>query len=475
MELPAEDRIRFHPMSAPASPTPRPIGLGRLVMLLLFIVSGGGAYGLEDLIGQAGPGAALALLVVTPLVWCLPTALMVAELSAALPGEGGYYLWVKRGLSPFWGFQEAWWSWINSWVDMTIYPVLAVSYATMLLEQRFGMNALPQGSAVRWLTTLAVIWLFAWWNLRGAGAVGASSVAFGAFTLAPFALLSAAGVAAWLHHPAPFWQPWRPPEGSAGGAAAGSLAVGLCTAMFNYQGWDNAAPFAGEIRDPQRTYPRALALAIPLVVLAYLLPVIAGLTAIPDSRQWRTGSFPRAAAILGGAEWGPALADWLAAGGIVAAAGTFNALLLAMSRLPAVLAKEGFLPAALARKNPRTGAPTASVLLCAAIYSLYACLPFTTLVVVDVFLYAAGLLLEFLALIALRLREPDLPRPFRIPGGWPMLIFVCAAPATLLALAIALSIQENGVGAVWLSAAALASGPLIYPLLKDRFTASSAP
>src|SRR5271156_2386050 len=78
-----------------------------LIAATYFMVSGG-PYGLEDIIGMAGDGRALLLLLVIPVVWSLPTSLMVGELAAAMPVEGGYYCWVRRALGRFWGFQEAW-------------------------------------------------------------------------------------------------------------------------------------------------------------------------------------------------------------------------------------------------------------------------------------------------------------------------------------------------------------------------------
>src|SRR3984957_17337126 len=98
-----------------------------LIAATYFMVSGG-PYGLEDILGMAGYGWALVLLVVVPVVWSLPTSLMVGELAAAIPVEGGYYCWVRRALGSFWGFQEAWLSLAASVFDMAIYPVIFVLY-----------------------------------------------------------------------------------------------------------------------------------------------------------------------------------------------------------------------------------------------------------------------------------------------------------------------------------------------------------
>src|SRR5258706_5636946 len=92
----------------------------------------GGTYGTEQIVQGAGYGRAILILLLTPVLWSLPTAFMIGELSSALPAEGGYYAWVRRGLGNFWGFQEAWLSLIASIFDMTIYPTLFLAYLTRL-------------------------------------------------------------------------------------------------------------------------------------------------------------------------------------------------------------------------------------------------------------------------------------------------------------------------------------------------------
>ena len=116
---------------------PRKLTLVPLVSATYFMVSGG-PYGLEDLVASAGYLGAIAVLVVTPVVWSLPTALMVGELSGAIPEEGGYFAWVKRAMGPFWGFQEAWLSLAASVFDMAIYPTLFALYLARLFSGAGG-------------------------------------------------------------------------------------------------------------------------------------------------------------------------------------------------------------------------------------------------------------------------------------------------------------------------------------------------
>jgi len=91
-----------------------------------FMVSGG-PYGIEDIL-SAGYGTGLLILLALPLIWSLPTALMIGELAAAIPAEGGFYVWVRRGLGPFWGYQESWLSLTASIFDMALYPSIFVLY-----------------------------------------------------------------------------------------------------------------------------------------------------------------------------------------------------------------------------------------------------------------------------------------------------------------------------------------------------------
>src|SRR5438132_13754285 len=99
----------------------------------------GGTYGTEEIIHGAGYGKGILVLLFLPVLWCLPTAFMIGELSSALPQEGGYYAWVRRGLGNFWGFQEAWLSLVASIFDMAIYPTPFVFYLKQMLPW-FGLG-----------------------------------------------------------------------------------------------------------------------------------------------------------------------------------------------------------------------------------------------------------------------------------------------------------------------------------------------
>src|SRR4029077_2015723 len=144
----------------------------------------------------------------------------------------------------------------------------------------------------------------------------------GAFVMLGFLALSIASVPHITHIP---WQPFA----SEHAHGAGGLVVGISIALWNYIGWDNPSTAQGEVKDASRTYPRALAFALPFVTIGYLVPLLAALGAT-DWTTWTDGSWPQiAAAATGNA--GRWVATWIAVGGMVSALALFNALLLAYS------------------------------------------------------------------------------------------------------------------------------------------------
>jgi amino acid transporter len=422
-----------------------------LVFILYFSTSGG-AYTTESLVREAGPGLALLILVLVPLVYSLPEILIVGELASMLPEEGGYYRWVQRAFGPFWAFQNGWLTWMYSLVDMAIYPKLFVTYLAYFWPGLPGWGV--------WAVGLVVIWGATALNLAGAARVGRSSVLAGAFIITGFALAAVAALAHASHVP---WQPFAAP----GRAGAGGLAVALSIALWNYIGWDNASTVQGEVRDAARSYPRALAYALPLVVAGYLIPVAAALAAT-DWTTWAEGGWPAIARQAGGS-LGPLLGAWIALGGMVSAVALFNALLLAYSRIPFVMAGDGLLPAALARTDAR-GTPRNAVLFAAVWYSLFMLMPFSGLVVADVLLYSMALMLEFGALIQLRRREPALRGVFRIPLGAGGVAVLAACPLAVLLLVVGLSFADGEYGMPALAGAGVAAalGPLCYALARRR-------
>ena len=395
----------------------RKLTLLSLAAATYFMVSGG-PYGMEELVQDAGYKLAIVILFVTPLIWSLPTGLMVGELAAALPAEGGFYVWVRRAMGPFWGFQEAWLSLVASIFDMAIYPTVFVLYLGRLWP---ALTAGHQGQAI----AAAMIVVCLAWNLFGAKAVGEGSVLLGILMLSPFVLIT---VFAFFRHLTPGTAP----------PAQGSFLTGILVAMWNYMGWDNASTVANEVENPQKTYPRVMLLTLAAIFLSYVIPVVAVWHLHVQADIWATGSWASIATMV----VGPWLGFALVTAAMISEFGTFNSLVMSYSRLPVAMAEDGHLPKIFTLKL-KNGAPWVAILILGCAWTASLGLSFDKLIMLDILLYGASLVLEFLALIFLRLREPQLPRPFRVPGGMAGAVAVAVGPTALLVIALIKNRSEH--------------------------------
>jgi amino acid transporter len=440
-------------LPVPAIPTARKpaakLTLWPLVAATFFMVSGG-TYGTEEIIHGAGYERGILVLLFLPVLWSLPTAFMIGELSSALPQEGGYYAWVRRGLGNFWGFQEAWLSLTASIFDMAIYPTLFVFYLKQM-SPWFGLGNHGIYAGLFVVATCAAL------NLAGIRVVGITSLWLFFLLSAPFALIVVLsplkmGALAGAH---------------AAPATTGlSLLGGVLVAMWNYMGWDNASTIAREVARPQKTYPKAMIVAVALVALSYVLPFAAVyLTGVPPSTFGADGSWAAVAGAIGGKLLG---FEWLRflviLGGMMSAFGMFNALVMSYSRLPLAMAHDGMLPKLFGKTSAHARVPWVAILFCAMCWALCLGLGFKRLVTLDIMLYGFSLMLEFVALVALRIREPELKREFRVPGGMPGAILAGLFPLGLLSLAMVESNHETvlGMNGLLFGVLIIIAGFLIY-------------
>ena len=415
---------------------------------ITYCMVAGGPFGLEDLVRMSGYRNAVLMLLITPVLWSFPVALMVSELSAALPHDGGYYIWVRRALGPFWGFQEAWLSFAASIFDMAIYPTLFVSYLARLWPAAQGTNPAMLIGIVLIVLCLGI-------NLAGIRLVGIGSVAMTLALLLPFAIMIVLASFVPAHDAAAPNEPVKR-----------NLLGGILVAMWNYMGWDNASTVAGEVHRPQRTYPLAMLISVLLVAFTYVLPVAAVSHSGIAPALWQTGAWVDVGRTVGsniGARVGQGLAVAIMAGGMISAFSMFNALMLSYSRVPVAMAADGFLPRFMGLRSRRTGVPWMALILCAVGWGMCLKLGFLRLVLLDALLYGLSLILEFAALVALRVREPALARPYKVPGGLAGCILISLGPIMLMTAAFYQALQDEGArkGLIF-SAVAVAAGILLY-------------
>lgn len=426
----------------------RPVQLAAII----FLTVSGGPYGLEPLFTYVGTHGALLLLLITPFLWDVPTILTVLELNAMMPVTGGYYQWVKHALGIRWAFFEGWWTWLYTFLDLAIYPVLFVSYAAFFF---------PEMAHYKIPVCFVIIWSSALLNILGIVPVGKASVLLSLIVLIPFGLIFLFV----LHpiHPVASIHPTFTP--SMKGLSLPAISMGLYTVMWNFLGWDNATTYAGEVARPVRSYLTSICIAFILVFAVYLLTAWSVHRSGIDPAVLNDGGFP----VLGVLAAGRWLGIVVAIGGMAGQLGLYSAVLLSVSRVPQVMADDQLLPAWFCRLHPRFGTPYISIIASSVVVSILVIFTFSDLIVMDIILYGAGLSLEFIALLVLRRKEPDTHRPFRIPLGNTGLILLFLLPVGTYILAISgILIASEKAGPAFLALAMLFSAAVAWQFIRKR-------
>lgn len=419
----------------------------QLVAVIFFTVSGG-PYGLEPLLTYAGQHGAILLLLITPLLWDVPAIYTVLELNSMMPVTGGYYKWVKYALGTRWGFYEGWWTWLYTFVDLAIYPVLFVQYAAFFY---------PELTLHKTEICLIIIWASAGLNILGIVPVGKVTLFLSAVVLTPFIILF---VLAFYHHTGSI----ALPAPSLKGIGISSLGMALYTVMWNCLGWDNTTTYAEEVEKPVRSYLVSMMIAFILVITVYVLVIwVAQFSGINATTLMNDG-FPALASLIGG-HW---LGVLIAVGGMASTLGIYASVLLSVSRVPMVMADDELLPAGLKRQHKKFNTPYISIIVCSVVVSGMIQWGFTDLLIIDVIVYGAGLSLEYISLIKMRMKEPDRHRPFKIPFGIPGLCIGLILPVAIYftALAGALSSTPGAVLAAVFAIITLLSAELLWQVIR---------
>ncbi|CAH9148666.1 unnamed protein product [Cuscuta epithymum] len=419
----------------------RKISILPLVFIIFYEVSGG-PFGVEDSVGAAGPLLALIGLLVFPIIWSVPEALITAEMGTMFPENGGYVVWVSSAFGPYWGFQQGWMKWLSGVIDNALYPVLFLDYL------KSDIPALGSGLP-RILAVLALTCILTYVTYRGLTIVGFFAVLLGIFSILPFLVMGLISI--------PKVQPKRWLVADIHNV---DWNLYLNTLFWNLNYWDSISTLVGEVENPKKTLPRALLYALVLVVLSYFLPILTATGAIPLQRdKWSDGYFSDVAKILGGA-W---LRYWIEGAAAVSNLGMFVTEMSSDSFQLLGMAERGMLPAFFARKSPH-GTPLIGILFSATGVVLLSWLSFQEIIAAENFLYCFGMVLEFAAFIRLRIKRPHSvsPRPYKIPVGTVGAVLLCVPPTVLIGVVLAFSSLKVAV----ISLVAVVIGLVMEPCMK---------
>ncbi len=399
----------------------------------------GGPFGLEDTVTTSGPGLTILYILLVPFFWCIPVSLVSAELTSAMPVQGGFYRWTRAAFGDFWGFLAGWWNWSASFLLGGVYAVLFTDYIRFWFPQITGWK--------HYLVSVALIAVITYLNVRGIQLVGKLATSLEIFILLPVGALILIGLTRFHHNPLlPLIPPGKPPFAVFG--------VGLALVIWCYSGYEQLSTVAEEVENPQRTYPLALAMVVPLSIATYFAPMIVSLGALGNWQQWHTGYLADAARLIGG----PQLGFWMTVAAMVTNVALLNSTVLTTTRMPAAMAEDGYLPAKLTRPHPRYGTPWIAICISALIYALLAFQTLAGLITIYVWLRSATTILTVLSAWGLRRRRPDLRRSFIVPGGKAGLLYVVVAPVIMSFIAL---FGSDPFAMHW-GPVALALGPAVY-------------
>jgi hypothetical protein len=223
----------------------RPHGHLRRISLIPFVAvlyayCAGGPFGFEAMISTSGPGLALIFILVVPFLFSVPVALATAELSSAMPVEGGFYRWTNAALGRFWGFQCGWWNWTGTFLMSAAYGVMLADYVGHVIPLRSPL--------LHWLIAVAFLGMVAFLNIRGIQLVGKLTLVLLLLALIPVAVFTYYGFSHSQFHP---FEPLMPPDKS----WREVFGVGLALALWIYSGYEQMSTVSEELEQPKRNFP----------------------------------------------------------------------------------------------------------------------------------------------------------------------------------------------------------------------------
>lgn len=380
-------------------------------------------------------------------------AFAYVELGTAIPCAGGPYDFVRRAFGPFPGIIAGWAGWL-------VLTSAQAFMSTVVAEFLHRLGVWPGvATPVLAVGVLALFWALNWTSTRISGDSqvvfsAAKGIGLIALVILLFAHPGSAGPA---------------PEPLTGAVGIAGLAVAMRAIVNTYDGWQDTVYHCEELRRPERTLPRSMATGVISVAILYLL-VNAALLHVLSPAQMATSNL--AAADAAQVVFGPTGEVILTAFGVLSVAAITNLNVMRAARVSFAMAREGYLPQRLSFVAP-SGTPrwalTSGVLLAAAFAATGT---YQTIIAMNVAMNVVLLIAVNLSAIRLRRKEPDLPRPFRIPlFPLPPLLAVAINLALLAAL-----IYEDPLHSLE-GFAVLAAVGIIYSLIisaRQRFASQTA-
>ncbi|HUE47834.1 MAG TPA: amino acid permease [Steroidobacteraceae bacterium] len=411
---------------------PRSVGLLNAVAVSIGITIGSGIFRVPATVAGLLPDPGSVILCwVLGGVMALCGALTYAELAASLPRSGGMFAYILEGFGPVPAF-------LFGWAELTVVRAAALGAIATIFAEYLGYFIPLTAFEVREVAALTIVVVGAlnYIGVRRAAAVLSVTTYAKYAAVVALALLACTARGASAAHFTPVWS---------GTASLSLIATALIPVMWSYDGWADLAFIGGEIRDPQKTLPRALIAGCVSVALVYLLVNLAFIYVLPlpemaDSKLIATTVATRIPLLAG-------IGAGLIAGLVMLA--TFsglNASMMVGARVFYAMGDRGLLFRAVARISPRFDSPSVAIGICTALGVVYV-LENDFAQLADKFILGIWpfYALAVAAVFVLRRRRPELPRPYRV-WGYPFVpaVFLVAS-AGMVANALLTDPVNTGV------------------------------
>lgn len=409
-----------------------------------------GAFGIEEMIPEAGPGMTMLLLVLLAVIWAFPISFVCAELGSARPNEGGVLVWIKEAMGEFWYGIALVCMTIWGLVANAVYIVLAVSYLGELIS-------IPP--LVATLLKVGLVIFFFFLNVKGVREMGLFSAILTVAIILAFAAVAVVGLMNWNHSPVtPFI---ADPEGGMFRA----FGAGLNVALWMYCGFEQISMMSGEIKDAHRMIPKALMIAIPIISLTYILPTLGGLASIGPWQEWttETGGVGYAAVLIqNGIPTGGVIFLVVA---VIAQLAAYNVTMGAAARGVYMLAEENFAPKWIAGVSKKHGTPFYALLLTTVVALVLMPFNFAFLVTLEVFFMVLVYALLMVSAMILKRKIPDKEFLFKFPGGRPAHT-VCSVIVLVICVLVTV---VSGIDYFFGGLIAILLLPVFYVIFKKRY------
>lgn len=421
------------------------------MIFLMYMFISGGSFGIEDMVGGAGPGITLICLLVLPIVWAYPYGFVCTELGAKYPEVNGMYGWIKKALGNFPAYMAGWSMALANYVDTAVYMVISMEYVNSAL-------GLGLSETQRWLLGLAFIAVICLMCLRGIEVLAASATVSGIILLTPFILTIIMGIPQIAHNP------FTPLFGT--GDAIVDTNEALLIGLWMFMGYESLHSFSDEVEGSGPLLSKAFMWAVPIATVVYIVPTFIGLAVTGNWSDWSTAG-PIDFIEMGRLVGGNFLMLLFLIAGVFGNLSMYANYMAFGAEVTSQMAEDKRYFRGLDKEHPKHGTPYVAIIVSAVITAVLSKGSFADLVVIDVILLLIPVILMMLSGIVLRHREAPGTKwdCFEVKGGNVFFYIMAALPIIVAGYAIATAYPEE----ILAGAICLLIGAVLYNVFPKMY------